>query len=175
MNFDTATDYDIIIAGGGMIGTSLGLALAPLRLRVAIVEAVSRGAAQQPSFDDRSTALSRSSQRMFDAMGLWPKIVAASTPVRNIHVSDKGRFGFSHIDAVEQHVEALGYVVINRVLGEVLQSSLAAVDGLDFLCPARITEVRRRRRDRHCRRATRATLADRSIAGCGRWCEFERA
>ena len=135
------TDYDIIIAGGGMIGTSLGLALAPLQLRVAVVEAVARSAAQQPSFDERSTALSRSSQRTFEAMGLWPDIVAASTPIKNIHVSDKGHFGFSHIDAGEQKVEALGYVVINRVLGEVLQSSLTSVDGLDLLCPASICEV----------------------------------
>jgi 2-octaprenyl-6-methoxyphenol hydroxylase len=142
MESRAATDYDIVIAGGGMIGTSLGLALAPLKLRVGIVEAVPRGASQQPSFDDRSTALSRSSQRTFEAMGLWPGIVAASTPIKSIHVSDKGRFGFSHIDAAEQNVEALGYVVINRVLGEVLQSSLATIDGLDFLCPAKICSVR---------------------------------
>ncbi len=136
-----STDYDIIIAGGGMIGTSLGLALAPLKLRVAIVEAVARGAKQQPSFDDRSTALSRSSQRMFEAMGLWPDVVAAATPIKKIHVSDKGRFGFSHIDADEQNVEALGYVVINRVLGQVLQKSLAGTGGLDFICPGKITAV----------------------------------
>ena len=135
------TDYDIIIAGGGMIGTSLGLALAPLKLRVAIIEAVARSAEQQPSFDDRSTALSRSSQRTFEAIGLWPEIVAASTPIKNIHISDKGRFGFAHIDASEQKVEALGYVVINRVLGQVLQSSLADVDGLDLWCPAKICAV----------------------------------
>ena len=135
------TDYDIVIAGGGMIGTSLGLALRPLRLRLAVVEAVARSAEQQPSFDDRSTALSRSSQRTFEAMGLWAEIVAASTPIKNIHVSDKGRFGFSHIDASVQKVEALGFVVINRVLGQVLQSSLSGVDGLDLICPARICEV----------------------------------
>ena len=115
-------DYDIVIAGGGMIGTSLALALAPLNLRVCVVEPIPRKEAAQPSFDDRSTALSRSTQRMFEAMGLWNEIVAASTPITNIHVSDKGRFGFSHIDAEEQKVEALGYVVINRVLGQVLQS-----------------------------------------------------
>ncbi len=133
--------YDIVIAGGGMIGTSLALALAPLGLRVAVVEAVARKEAAQPSFDDRSTALSRSTQRMFEAMDLWPDIVAASTPIRAIHVSDKGRFGFSHIDAEEQGVEALGFVVINRVLGGVLQDALSELDGVDVLCPARIVDI----------------------------------
>lgn len=133
--------YDIVIAGGGMIGTSLALALAPLGLSVAVIEAVPRVAAAQPSFDDRSTALSRSTQRMFEAMGLWPDIVAASTPIRGIHVSDQGRFGFSHIDAEEQGVEALGYVVINRVLGGVLQGALDSLDSVRVKCPARIVGV----------------------------------
>jgi len=133
--------YDILIAGGGMVGTSLALALAPLGMRVAVVEAVARKAPGQPSFDDRSTALSRSTQRMFEAMGLWPDIAAASTPITSIHVSDQGRFGFSHIDAAEQGVEALGYVVINRVLGSVLQGALAQQAGVDILCPARIVDV----------------------------------
>ena len=132
------TDYDIVIAGAGMIGSSLALALAPLGLRVAIVEPVPRSAAAQPSFDDRTTALSRSSQRTYEALGLWDQIVAASTPITHIHVSDQGRFGFSHIDAEEQGVDALGYVVINRVLGDVLQRALDNVAALDILCPARI-------------------------------------
>lgn len=142
MNTDVFdSDYDIVIAGGGMIGTSLALALAPLGLRVAIVEAVERKADLQPSFDDRSTALSRSTQRMFEAMELWPAIVAAATPIRTIHVSDRGRFGFSRISAAEQRVEALGYVVINRVLGSVLQRALDEADNVDVVCPARIVEV----------------------------------
>ena len=78
---------------------------------------------------------------MFEAMGLWDDIVRAATPITRIHVSDKGRFGFSHIDAGEQGVEALGYVVINRVFGEVLQDALVGVDGLEVLCPARIADV----------------------------------
>lgn len=136
--------YDIIVAGGGMTGSCLALALEPLGLRVAMVEAVARDNPSQPSFDDRSTALSRSSQRMFEAMGLWPGIAAASTPITSIHVSDRGRFGFSHIDAGEQDVEALGYVVINRVLGRVLQSAMSARENLDVLCPERITAVEMR-------------------------------
>lgn len=125
-----------------MVGSSLALALAPLGLRVAMIEPVPRLAATQPSFDDRSTALSRSTQRMYEAMDLWSAIVAAATPISKIHVSDKGRFGFSHIDADEQGVEALGYVVINRVFGAVLQAALTDVENLDVLCPARIVKAK---------------------------------
>jgi 2-octaprenyl-6-methoxyphenol hydroxylase len=135
------TRYDIVIAGGGMIGASLALALSPLGLRVAVVEAVARGETRQPSFDDRSTALSRSTQRMFEAMGLWDDVIAAATPIRRIHVSDRGRFGFSHIDAAQQGVAALGYVVINRVLGDVLQSALTRAGTVEVVCPARVVDI----------------------------------
>ncbi len=137
----TVRQYDIIIAGGGMVGASLALALSPLGLRVAVVEAVARGETRQPSFDDRSTALSRSTQRMFEAMALWDDVIPAATPIRRIHVSDRGRFGFSHIDAAQQGVDALGYVVINRVLGDVLQSALAKAETVDVLCPARVVDI----------------------------------
>lgn len=137
----TAEAYDVVIAGGGMIGSAVALGLAPLGLKVAVVEPVAARGALHPSFDDRSTALSRSSRRMFEAMGLWPEVAAASTPVLSIHVSDRGRFGFSHIEAAEQGVDALGHVVINRVLGEVLRRRSAAVDGLDWVCPGRVTAV----------------------------------
>ena len=133
--------YDIIIAGGGMVGASLARALAPLGLRVAVVEPVEPGAATQPSFDDRSTALSRASQRAFTAMGLWPAIAASATPIRAIHVSDRGSFGFCRIEAQEQGVEALGYVVVNRVLGRTLLDSLAVEGGPDLYRPARIGAV----------------------------------
>jgi 2-octaprenyl-6-methoxyphenol hydroxylase len=134
--------YDVVIAGGGMVGASLALALQPLGLRVAMVEPVARHAGSQPSFDDRSTALSRSSQRMFEALGVWDAIEEAAAPITAIHVSDRGRFGFAHIDAEEQGVEALGHVVINRVLGGVIADALNAGDGPDVLCPARIVEAR---------------------------------
>ena len=49
--------YDLAIVGGGMVGASLAVAVAPLGLSVALIEAVAPEAESQPSFDERTTAL----------------------------------------------------------------------------------------------------------------------
>ncbi len=52
-----------------------------------------------------------------------------ATPIRRIHVSEQGRFGVARIDAAEQGLEALGYVLPNRVIGAALWEGLRAVRG----------------------------------------------
>lgn len=146
MKNQTKTDFDIIVAGGGMIGVSMALAISSFNLRIAVIEKVNRNEHIQPSFDDRSTALSRSSQNMFEAMGLWNQICEASTPIRSIHVSDQGRFGFSHICAEEQQVEALGYVVVNRVLGNVLMSEMGTKENVKLFCPSTVISVENKKK-----------------------------
>ena len=47
------TDFDIVIAGGGMIGISMALAISSLDLRIAVIEKIERDHDKQPSFDDR--------------------------------------------------------------------------------------------------------------------------
>lgn len=132
-------DYDVVIAGGGMIGASLALALTPLGLRTLVVEAVAPDSDVQPSFDDRSTALSRSTQRMYAAMGLWEALAPSAAPIRRVHISDRGRFGFAHIDAAQQRVEALGHVVINHELGELLRQRIEQEPSIEVACPATIS------------------------------------
>ncbi|MEC9415830.1 MAG: 2-octaprenyl-6-methoxyphenyl hydroxylase [Pseudomonadota bacterium] len=139
------TDFDVIVAGGGMIGVSMALAISSFNLSIAVIEKVDRDEQIQPSFDDRSTALSRSSQNMFEAMGIWAQICETSTPIRSIHVSEQGRFGFSHICAEEQQVEALGYVVVNRVLGNVLMSEMEKKENVKLFCPSTITSIRNKK------------------------------
>lgn len=93
---------DVLIVGGGLVGASLAVALAPLPLRVALVEAVAFDAPAQPSFDERTTALSNASRRVFEALELWRDISPAATPIERIHISDRGRFGFARIEAAQQ-------------------------------------------------------------------------
>src|SRR5258708_35416485 len=108
-----------------MVGASLALALAGTALRVALVEAVPLEAASQPSFDDRTSALGNGSRRIFEALGVWPHLSAHAGEVREIRVSDAGRFGAARLCAAEQGLAALGYVVSNRHIGAALWQELA--------------------------------------------------
>jgi 2-octaprenyl-6-methoxyphenol hydroxylase len=144
---------DVAIIGGGMVGASLAVALAPLRLSVVLIEAVPFESGLQPSFDERTTALSNGSRRILTTLNTWAEAKAAATAIRKIHVSDQGRFGFARIEAAELGLEALGYLVPNRALGRVLWTQLRApVQGMPMqaapvqavpriICPGRVVEV----------------------------------
>jgi 2-octaprenyl-6-methoxyphenol hydroxylase len=133
--------FDIAIVGGGMVGASLAVALKGLDARVALIEAVPHGAATQPSFDERTTALSNGSRRILETLGVWPDVAAMATPIAKIHVSDRGHFGFARIDAADQGLNALGYVVPNRLLGSALWSQLRNRNDVHVYCPAQVSRV----------------------------------
>src|ERR1700727_1997380 len=130
--------YDVAIVGGGMVGATLAVALAPLNLRVALIEAIPHNAAAHPSFDEHTPALSNGSRRILEAIGVWSALDAAATPIAKIHVSDQGRFGFARIDAREQGLGAMGYVVPTRALGSALWSRLSSQE-IKVFCPAEVS------------------------------------
>jgi 2-octaprenyl-6-methoxyphenol hydroxylase len=134
-------DCDVLIAGGGMVGASLAVALAGLPLRVTLVEAIPAGAPGQPSFDARTTALSRSSQHILATVGIWPAVHAGAAPIQRIHVSERGRFGTTVIDGDEEGGEPLGYVLENRLLGAALWRVMRDSPNITVRSPATVAGV----------------------------------
>lgn len=118
------TDYDVLIAGGGMVGATLALALAPSGWRIALVDPADITGGGSPSFDDRATALSWSSRQLLTAIGLWPQIESAGAAIHHIHVSEQGRFGRARLHAGDMGQAALGHVVPNRAIGSALAAAL---------------------------------------------------
>jgi len=134
-------DYDLLIVGGGMVGASLALALSGSGLRLALVDEHAPGDPAQPSYDDRAIALAYGSRRIFEGMGLWPAIAPEAEPICDIHVSDRGHFGFTRLSAREEDVPALGYVVTARQLGSVLLDGLRDCADVDWIAPAQVVAI----------------------------------
>jgi len=133
--------FDVVIVGGGLVGASLAVALADTTLRVALVEATPHASPAQPSFDDRSTALSASSRQVLDQLGLWTSLRDSAAPIRVIHVSDRGHLGRTRLSGDELGVDALGHVAPNRAIGAVLSAAIAEQPGLHLFMPARVCAI----------------------------------
>ncbi|MGC8121809.1 2-octaprenyl-6-methoxyphenyl hydroxylase [Marinobacter sp. VGCF2001] len=138
-------DTDLIIAGGGLAGATLALALARLvpELKVTVVESFPLSPEAppedyQPSYDSRSTALAWGSRLIFEQLGLWQRLSEHATPIRHIHVSDRGRFGATRLHAEEHGQDALGYVADNRWMGLCLMRALGDT-GVRWQAPAAVT------------------------------------
>ena len=134
------TEADVLIAGGGLVGASLAVALGQAGLRVSVVEATAFSHAEQSTCDERSIALAQGSQRIFAAMGLWESLADQVCPIHTIHVSDRGRFAFTRLRREQEGVEALGYVASARVLGNALQQQISANSNITVLAPARLLD-----------------------------------
>lgn len=135
---------DLAIIGGGLVGASLALALqgeARKRgWRIALIEPFAPGEGYQPSYDARSTALSYGSRLIYEGLGLWPALAEQATAIRQIHVSDRGRFAAARLSAEEEGVPALGYVVENAWLGHCLWQALDA-EVIQWRCPAQVERM----------------------------------
>ena len=132
--------FDVLIVGGGMVGASLAVALQPLALKIGLIEAFNFGVAEQPSYDDRSIALSYGSSRIYQGMGIWEALREGVESIQHIHVSDRGHFGATRLDARQEGVPALGYVVESRVLGGVLYRTLQN-SSVELIVPATVYAV----------------------------------
>ena len=134
----------IAIIGGGLVGASLALALqAGARERqwkIVLIEPYAPGDSYQPSYDARASALSFGSQQIYQSLGLWDAIAPRAEAIQDIHISDRGRFAAARINAKEEGVAALGYVVENAWLGHCLWAALDSAI-VEWRCPARVEQM----------------------------------
>src|SRR5690606_4988090 len=139
--------FDIAIIGGGIVGTSLACILSASQpwLKIALLELnpLSIDSALNPStsFDARSTALGHGSVQIFQQLGLWASLCEHVTPIRQVHISDRGHFNGSTIDAAEHGLDAVGYVVENSWLGSVLSAHMQQQKNITCFAPATVESV----------------------------------
>jgi 2-octaprenyl-6-methoxyphenol hydroxylase len=117
--------HDLVIVGAGPVGAAAALALADGEIDVVTLDARAEGAIGR---GDRSLALSHGSRLILERLGIWADVDAlpgAVTPIRSIDISQRGGFGHACLDAAEEGLPALGYVVSYRALQAALDGALA--------------------------------------------------
>lgn len=133
-----------------MVGSALALALTKAGFGVALLEsrAVPRWRAED-EVDLRVVALAASSIALFERLDVWKTMLEArACAYRHMHVWDALAPGELHFDAADAGAAALGYIVENRLIQDVLWRALQGDARLALHCPAKVaaTELEADRR-----------------------------
>jgi len=136
--------HDIAIVGGGLVGSSLAIALDDCGFRVALIEAALPRVADQPSYDERNLALARASLNALESLGVWAHVTAPPAAIERIHISRRGDFGTVQLDAKKLGLPAFGAVLPARELGNALLRRLDACASLDRIAPAELVGLDQR-------------------------------
>ncbi|MER2603827.1 MAG: UbiH/UbiF/VisC/COQ6 family ubiquinone biosynthesis hydroxylase [Candidatus Competibacter phosphatis] len=134
----TKADYDLIIAGGGMVGSTLACALSDADFKIALLESAPLERIRPGEETDlRVSAINRASQRIFAAVGAWSDMTAwRVSPFRDMRVWDAGGFGQIHFDSATLGEPLLGWIIENRVIQYALLERVRQLPAVDLLCPA---------------------------------------
>jgi len=163
-------DTDILIAGGGLNGPALALALARGGLRVTVVDSRPAPARAEAGFDGRAYALALASKRLLMATGVWPRI-AQSQPILKIRASD-GEAGQGAapwvlgFDSAELEEGPMGFMVEDRHLYAAFLEAMRDEPGITLLSGETVTAQEAWAQGITVTLASGQRLSARLLAGC---------
>jgi 2-octaprenyl-6-methoxyphenol hydroxylase len=141
---------DVVIAGAGIAGATLGLALAKAGLTPVLIDPVVFDAQVAPTFDGRASAIAYAAYRQWRALGVAPALDPHAQRIEQILVTDGRTPGagagpalpaYLRFDAAEiadrSDGEPLGYLLENRHIRAGLAAAVQAA-GIEVLAPARV-------------------------------------
>ncbi len=116
---------DVVIIGAGLVGSAMALALAKEGLSVTLLERQTRERAFDTRFDGRASAIARSSQYVFEHIGVWSEMLKKAEPINDIRVVDGYSQALVHYDHKKADGNPFGHIIPNT---HVLPTLLAAVE-----------------------------------------------
>jgi len=131
---------DVIILGGGLVGLTLAVALDRHGLSTLVVDPADPQKQIAPSYDGRATAVSSSSWRMLEAVGVAERLERVTCAIRAIRVSEGLEPGGILFDPQEEG-DPLGIMVENRLLRAALRETALDAGRVALIMPARPAEV----------------------------------
>ncbi len=131
-------DYDLAIAGGGIIGLTLASALHNSGLKVVVIEANPQSTAAAKG---QAYAVHLLSGRIFAGIGVWDKILPQIAHFSHVQLSDADYSQAVNFETTDLGTEVLGYVAEHQALLKPLQDFVSKCDNVTYLCPAQVLEA----------------------------------
>ena len=116
-----AVKDNIVIVGGGPVGSVLALALQQQNVAFTMLEARAKGASHT---DTRALALSYGSRLILEKLNVWDAVAAKATAINTIHISQRGGLGRTKLNATDHNMPAIGYVLPYGALTQALDAVL---------------------------------------------------
>jgi 2-octaprenyl-6-methoxyphenol hydroxylase len=140
--------YDVAIGGGGFVGRTLALALAklaPQGFRVALIDAEAPRNDTCVIEDPRALALSASTKKLLDVLGVWPEIAPKAQAILSIHITDSPldaelRPHFLGFDDELKSGEPGAYLVEHGALSRSLENAVVQERAIEMFAPATVTD-----------------------------------
>ncbi|MBE9515930.1 MAG: UbiH/UbiF/VisC/COQ6 family ubiquinone biosynthesis hydroxylase [Proteobacteria bacterium] len=141
------TDYDVVIAGGGMVGAALACCLgssqSDTNLSVAILDAAGPPQWKGNDYALRVSAISSASIRLLKKLNAWNDIISQRlAPIDAMHIwdgNDEAASGFLEFDSAEIGAENMGVIIENRVIQSALLKQAQAHSNVRAISPASVT------------------------------------
>ncbi|WP_343344731.1 UbiH/UbiF/VisC/COQ6 family ubiquinone biosynthesis hydroxylase [Sphingomicrobium sp. XHP0239] len=131
---------DIVIMGGGLVGLAFAAALDQAGLAATVIDPADPEVRLTGAYDGRASALSSSSKRMFDTIGIGDHFPEPGSPIAQIKVSDGLDPGGLVFDS-EDEGEPLGWMYENRHLRRALLDRARAGTNLDLQFGRKATQI----------------------------------
>jgi 2-octaprenyl-6-methoxyphenol hydroxylase len=129
---------EVVIAGGGLVGNALAIALAQGGLRVMVVDPLPREQQIATAFDGRTSAISQGSVRVLSHIGAWQHVAGHAQPIHDIRVCEEEKSGFVHYSDRDVG-EPFGFIVENGLLRRALFLALEAEPNITLRSPDSVT------------------------------------
>ncbi len=135
--------FDVVIAGGGMVGLAVACGLQGSGMKVAVLEKTPPQAPDlQAAPAIRVSAINLASERLLSHLGVWQDILAMrASAYHSMEVWEKDSFGHIHFDERPQGISSLGHIIENQVIHHALWQRASQCSDIQLIAPAQLQQV----------------------------------
>lgn len=143
MSVGKTTVHDVAIIGGGLVGSSLALALSAVGLDVALVEPLAlQTSADVDAWDTRIYAISPGNAAFLEQLNVWQRLdMKRVQRVEAMEIYGDEPAGQLNLNAYDAGLRELAFIVEAGALQRAMLQAMSGIEEVHVFSPARATEM----------------------------------